>query len=139
MPIFSSTQPSAASVVTSASVDDSTIPISASPLLSLEDQAESVAVLFQVAIRRLSPSKSLNDENENCTSGYCTPNRNRPGRLVFWLPTIADTQPEDIVAALQGVIQRLGGEHSPSLQVLRVSPEKLNSKFWRWLCVLQRI
>lgn len=133
MPILSSIEPSPASIATCSSVDESTIPVSTSPLLALEDQVESVAVLFQVAISRLRPSQSLLG-----LSG-CKPDRNRPGRLVFWLPTTADTQPEAVVAALQGLIGRLSGEHSPSLQVLRVSPEKLNSKLWRWLCVLQRI
>lgn len=138
MPILSSLESSAASIATCTNVDESTIPVSTSPLLALEDQVESVAVLFQVAISRLRPSQSLLDKDGRGLSG-CKPNRNRPGRLVFWLPTTADTQPEAVVAALQGLIGRLRGENSPCLQVLRVSPEKLNSKLWRWLCVLQRI
>ena len=137
MPALASSSPSKPTTISTVGDDDSASHTT-SPLLSLEEQVESVAVLFRVAVSRLSPTRSLHDRDESGHGRY-QPNHTRAGKLVFWLPTAADVQPEDVVAALQSLICRIGGEHSPSLQVLRVCPEKLNRKLWRWLCVLQRI
>jgi hypothetical protein len=132
MSALPSSSVSKSTTVSSVSVDDSTTHVS-SPLLSLEEQVESVTVLFQVAISRLSPTRRFYYQDESGPQGH-QPNGTRPGKLVFWLPTAADVQPEDIVAALQSLIHRIGGGQSPSLQVLRVCPEMLNSKLLQSDC-----
>jgi tRNA G10 N-methylase Trm11 len=63
----------------------------------------------------------------------------RGGRLVFWLPSSANTTEAQVLEFLNGLRVLALGEagDAPTLNVVRVTVETLNDSLWRWLCVLQ--
>ena len=93
---------------------------------------EIIEVVFKIAACRLNPG----------------------GFLVFWLPTDAHVTESQVCALLQRVLlYSTATEHESndaavecsalklhlrrSLKFHRVTPDKLNNRLWRWLCVYQ--
>jgi tRNA G10 N-methylase Trm11 len=61
------------------------------------------------------------------------------GRLVFWLPSSANTTETQVLEFLNRLRDLALGEASEAqtLSVRRVTVETLNDSLWRWLCILQ--
>jgi tRNA G10 N-methylase Trm11 len=57
------------------------------------------------------------------------------GRLVFWYPTEALVDEEEVRAQLGKLLVHAVGEGGRGLVLERMSREELNGALWRWLCV----
>jgi tRNA G10 N-methylase Trm11 len=62
----------------------------------------------------------------------------RGGRLVFWLPSSANTTEAQVLEFLNRLRGIALGDDAPTLNVFRATVETLNDSLWRWLCVLQQ-
>ena len=112
---------------------------SSNELLPLEQQVASLDVLLRVAALRLRPACCPIPASED---GAELSSHGKAGRLVFWLPTVAHVQPQEVIKAIETLIKVNTAPSFPAglpLRVVRVGPEELNDNLWRWLCVLERV
>ena len=60
------------------------------------------------------------------------------GRLVFWLPTSAETSFDALIDILHDIEKLTYSDIEKDLKFLSATPQHLHSKLSRWLCVYEK-
>jgi tRNA G10 N-methylase Trm11 len=61
------------------------------------------------------------------------------GRLVFWMPTSGTATLDELVQTLHGILSAtMPHQQSTYMAFIRATPQYLNSRLTRWMCVFEK-